>query len=149
MPVRDAGEFVPRERLKALAAIQPDAFSAGTFRLEDGRYVVVFNSLHTPTRVRSDIAHELAHLLLEHETRSLERIGEFGFFTCNAEQEEEANWLAGCLLLPREAAVRTVRRGWSAAKVADEYGISEQMARFRLHASGATVQVRRARAART
>jgi Zn-dependent peptidase ImmA (M78 family) len=148
VPVRSAADFVPVEQLEQLRAIQPDAFSAGTFKLADGGYVVVFNPLHSDARIRSDVAHELAHLLLEHQTRALERVGDFGFFTCNAEQEEEANWLAACLLLPREAMVAAARRRLSIATIAREYKVSEQMARFRLNASGALVQMRRGRSAR-
>jgi Zn-dependent peptidase ImmA (M78 family) len=53
-----------------------------------------------------------------------------------------------CLLLPRTVLLQAVKQGKTAEKVAQEYETSEQMARFRLNASGVLVQVGRAKAAR-
>jgi Zn-dependent peptidase ImmA (M78 family) len=110
--------------------------------------VVVHNPAHPPGRVRSDQAHELAHLLLDHDVRSIERVGTLRFLTCDAEQEEAADWLAGCLLLPRPLLLRAAAQWMSAAEVAEAYRTSEAMARFRLNASGVLVQIGRAQAAR-
>src|SRR6266700_528160 len=79
-----ADELVPRRRLEELDRLQPDAFSAGTFRLPGGRRVVIYNPTHARGRVRSDQAHELAHLLLDHDVRSIERVGTLRFLTCDA-----------------------------------------------------------------
>jgi len=62
--------------------------------------VTVYNPCSEASRTSSDLAHELAHLLLNHDVRELQQIAGHTFFTCNHDQEEEANWLAGCLLLP-------------------------------------------------
>jgi Zn-dependent peptidase ImmA (M78 family) len=83
---------------------------------------------------------------LEHPTRTVERVGGWNFFTCDAEEEEEANWLAGCLLLPRPLLLREARRGATPPELAERYEVSEKMASFRLNASGVMLQVRRARA---
>jgi Zn-dependent peptidase ImmA (M78 family) len=139
---------VPRSRLEQLGQVQSDAFSAGTFRLPNGQRVIVYNPLHPPGRVRSDQAHELAHLLLDHDVRSIERVGNLRFLTCDAEQEEEADWLGGCLLLPRQLLLRAATHRMGAAEVAKQYCTSEAMARFRLNASGVLVQIGRAQAAR-
>lgn len=143
-----ADELVPRHRLEELERLQPGAFSAGTFRVPGGRRVVVHNPTHAHGRVRSDQAHELAHLLLDHDVRSIERVGTLRFLTCDAEQEEEADWLAGCLLLPRPLLLRAAGQRMRPAEVAETYGTSEVMARFRLNASGVLVQIGRAQAAR-
>ena len=140
-----ADELVPRDRLEALSAAQPDAFSAATFRRSDGEVVIVYNPLHSPGRVRSDQAHELAHIILDHSVQTVERAGSLKFLTCDLEQEEEADWLAGCLLLPRELLYVAAGRGLGAAEIAKQYGTSEPMARFRLNASGVLVQLGRAR----
>jgi Zn-dependent peptidase ImmA (M78 family) len=146
--LRPADALVSRARLEELKAIQDDAFSAVTFRLPDTRVVVVYNPLHKEGRRRSDIAHELSHLILRHETRTIEVIAGQSIFTCNPEQEEEANWLAGCLLLPRPLLLGAARSGVSVAEVAVRYGVSESMARFRMNASGAMLQASRGRGAR-
>jgi Zn-dependent peptidase ImmA (M78 family) len=143
-----ADALVPRERLQELFDDQDDAFSAATFRLADGTRVVVHNPLHSLGRTRSNQSHELAHIALDHSLRTLEKIGSMTFVTCDVEQEEEANWLGGCLLLPRPVLLKAAYAGKTPLQLADEYGTSEQMARFRLNTSGVLVQVGRARAAR-
>ncbi len=144
-----ADQLIDRRRLEDLQALQPDAFSAATFRRPDGRRVIVFNPLHPEGRKRSNIAHEIAHIALDHKVRTIEQVGELKFLTCDLEQEEEADWLGGCLLLPRPLLVKAAFRGLGAAEIAQRYRTSEHMARFRLNASGVLVQVGRARAART
>lgn len=143
-----ADKLVPLAQLRELQQLQADAFSAATFRLSDGRRVVVYNPLHLPGRTRSNQAHELAHISLGHTLRTVEKVGELSFVTCDLEQEEEADWLGGCLLLPRPLLLRAAYQGKTPAQIADEYGTSEPMARFRLNASGVLVQVGRARAAK-
>lgn len=141
-----AERLVARARLEELAELQDDAFSAGTFRLPSGRRVVVYNPLHSQGRSRSDQAHELAHLLLGHEVRTIERVGNLTFVTCDTAQEEEADWLAGCLLLPRPLLMREAAQGRDPAAIAARHDTSEAMARFRLNASGVLVQLGRVRA---
>lgn len=143
-----ADALVSRERLEELRDLQEDAFSAATFRLDSGVRVVVHNPLHSAGRTRSNQAHELSHLALEHTLRTLERAGSMSFLTCDVEQEEEADWLGGCLLLPRDALLKAARDGKTAAQLATEYETSERMAHFRLNASGVLVQVGREAAAR-
>ena len=53
-------------RLEELERLQAFAFSAATFEVHD-RKVIVTNPLRSSGRRRSDIAHELAHILLGHE----------------------------------------------------------------------------------
>lgn len=113
-----ADQLVDRGRLEELERLQPGAFSAATFHLPDGRTVAVCNPCNDPPRTNSDIAHELAHILLDHDVREIQQLAGHTFLTCNPEQEEEANWLAGCLLLPRELLVLSLKRGLDAAAIA-------------------------------
>lgn len=140
--------LVERARLEELNTLQSDAFSAATFRRPSGGRVIVYNPLHAEGRSRSNQAHELAHLILDHKVRTLERVGALKFLTCDVEQEEEADWLGGCLLLPRPLLLKAAFRGMNSAQIAETYKTSEPMARFRLNASGVLVQVGRARASR-
>ena len=99
--IRAGDELIPRERFVELERIQPGAFSACTFRPSTERVVVVYNPLSAKSRRRSDLAHELAHTLLDHELSRIEKLGDVTFLSCDPIQEEEAAWLSGCLLLPR------------------------------------------------
>jgi Zn-dependent peptidase ImmA (M78 family) len=146
--IMSADQLVPIERLEELQHLQDDAFSAATLRRRDGRRVVIFNPLHANGRTRSNQAHELSHIVLQHTLRTIERVGEMSFVTCDIEQEEEADWLGGCLLLPRPILLQAAKREKSPQQIAEEFQTSEPMARFRLNASGVLVQVGRAKAAR-
>jgi hypothetical protein len=139
-----ADSLIPRARLEQLEELQPFGFSACTFEVRD-HPVIVLNPLRTEGRQRSDCAHELSHLLLRHEMRVPERIGDLVFFTGNADQEDEAGWMAGALLLPRPAVMRAAHAGMNVAAIADFYGTTEEMARFRINATGAAIQARRGR----
>ena len=79
-------------------------------------------------RRRSDQAHELAHIILDHGVRTLERVGTMQFLTCDVEQEEEAIWLGGCLLLPRPLLLRAAKEGRSSSEITERYEVSEPMA---------------------
>jgi Zn-dependent peptidase ImmA (M78 family) len=141
-----ADTLVSTERLHELESLQAFAFSACTFEI-GGSPVVVLNPLRTLGRRRADAAHELAHVMLRHQMRVPERIAGYVFFTGNAEQEDEAGWMAGALLLPRPAVVRGAQLGMGVRDLADHYQTTEEMARFRLNATGAAIQARRRRSA--
>jgi Zn-dependent peptidase ImmA (M78 family) len=139
-----ADELIPRKRLDQLEEVQAFAFSACTFEVRD-QPVIVLNPLRSPGRQRADCAHELSHLLLRHQMRVPERIGGNVFFTGTADQEEEAGWMAGALLLPRQAVLRAAHSGMDVAAIAEHYLTTEEMARFRINATGAAIQARRSR----
>lgn len=102
------------------------------------RTAVILNSSHSPGRQSSDLAHELAHRIRGHGTHAMEvssegimLISEYGKV-----QEEEADWLAGCLLLPREALVRIKAKGTEIATAAELFGVSTRMLKYRMSMSG-------------
>lgn len=138
--VRRADELTSREKLETLEEVQPGAFSACTFTIGD-RHVIVYNPLASMGRTQSDVAHEVAHIMLDHEMKSVETIGGLTFFTCDAEEEQEANWLGGCLLLPRRLLYMAMRRGMGATEIAQAFNVSEQMASFRLRTTGVLRQL--------
>jgi hypothetical protein len=64
--------------------------------------------------------------------------------TFDAQQEEEAEWLGGCLQVPRDAVLQLVRRCYGNEAIAAHFGSSEDMVRFRRNMTGIDKQVRRA-----
>ena len=127
-----------------------DSWSAIT--VTNGKhYLIVINANHAPTRRNSDLAHELAHIILGHEPSMMFASPGSGIAlrTHNKEQEDEANWLAGCLLLPRDALFTIRRRRLSDEEACRTYGVSSAMLRFRLNASGVDIQLQRAAKWRT
>lgn len=53
---------------------------------------------------------------------------------------DDADWLAGYLLLPRPLLLAAARSGMSAADVAEANGVTVSMARYQLNASGTVLQ---------
>ncbi|MEU9324100.1 ImmA/IrrE family metallo-endopeptidase [Streptomyces canus] len=137
-----ADRLVGIERLEELERLQAYAFSAATFEINDKAYVVT-NPLRGEGRQASDVAHELSHLILEHELTEVRELNGVPFRTCRPEQEEEATALGGTLMLPRPLLLGAVRRGWGPEEIAEEYGVTEEMARFRYNTTGVAKQVRR------
>jgi Zn-dependent peptidase ImmA (M78 family) len=106
--------------------------------LAAGKVLVILNSSHSAARQASDLTHELAHRIRGHEAQEVE-VTEAGLMMLSSydkAQEEEADWLSGCLLLPREALIGIKRRGLEDALAAAEYGVSTRMLGYRLAMTG-------------
>ncbi len=101
------------------------------------RRVVIFNDANSEARQNSDLAHELAHGLLLHEPRHPIVNGCRDYSKLD---EDEAAWLSGCLLVPREAALVVALAQTPMGIAAAEYGVSTQMMTFRVNSTGARKQ---------
>ncbi len=144
--VRKASDLVDLAELRELESLHPGAFSACTLKPRPDRTVVIYSPLNSVARRNSDLAHEISHIVLAHELTRLERLGELSYFVCDALQEEEAAWLSGCLLLPRELLLSDLRRGLSAAAIAKKRHVSEAMVTYRINVTGVNRQISRGRA---
>ncbi|MFF3667454.1 ImmA/IrrE family metallo-endopeptidase [Microtetraspora malaysiensis] len=106
------------------------AWSAALLPLGTAR-VIVENESHSRARRRSNIAHELGHLLLEHPFDNV-ILGEDHKRQFDEKQEKEATFMAGELLIPLTAAERMAFDGWDNARVAAAYGVSTQFAQMQM-----------------
>lgn len=143
--VLSATDLIDLSRLEELEQIQNYSFSAATFELPSGKNVIVTNPLRDPARTNSDLAHELAHLLLEHDLAEVEHFGGRAFRTCAPDQEEEATALGGTLLLPRPLLLAAARQRLTPHDVATQYQVTQQMARYRMNTTGVERQASRIR----
>jgi hypothetical protein len=121
-------------------------FSAALLPLGSSR-IIIENDNHAPTRRRASVAHELAHLLLEHDFAAA-ILGPNGCCDVHTVSEFEASWFAGELLIPFLATTMHARRGTSDTEIARVYGVSPRLAAWRMNASGARTIVSRQRARR-
>ena len=123
---------LPKEDIRQLVYEDPDAWSAITVSAS-GQETIIINPNHRGGRYSSDVMHELAHLLLGHQPSTVFFAGseELALRGYDTVAEEEANWLSGALLLPREALVATQRQRASDQVVCERYGVSRQMLVFR------------------
>jgi Zn-dependent peptidase ImmA (M78 family) len=140
--VVSADALVARERLEEIERLQAFAFSAATFDIRD-RTVIVTNPLRTAGRLASDLAHELSHLIREHDLTEVREINGIPFRTCQPDQEEEATALGSTILLPRPLLMRAAIRGDGPDQIAQRCGVTLEMARFRFNATGVAKQAQR------
>lgn len=140
---------LPSDVRARLLGNHSDAWSAITVSYGNN-YLIVVNSTHAPSRNNSSLAHEIAHVILGHEPSMMFMTPRSGVAlrTHSREQEDEANWLAGCILLPRDALFQVRRLRLSDEQICAQYGVSPAMLRFRINATGVDLQIRRARARR-
>lgn len=108
--------------------------------VEGTRRLIVVNDGMSSVRQRSAVAHELAHLLLEHDPTVIAD----GERQWQPTAEAEADWLAGCLLVPKGAAIGCATAGMSDRAVAGRYGTSVALARWRMNVTAARLIARRA-----
>lgn len=132
------------DTLRVLLHDDPSSWSAVTVHA-GGRSVIITNSAHSGGRPASDLMHELAHLVLGHEPARVDvsEDGHLLLHTFDRAQEDEANWLSGCLLLPRAALLHALEQGWSSRRIAGRFGVSEKMVGYRMNVSGVKAQMRR------
>lgn len=115
----------------------PSCWSAVTV-VVGAKVLVILNSSHSPARQASDLTHELAHRIRGHQAQELD-VSETGLMMLKSyekAQEDEADWLSGCLLLPREALTLIKRGGRDEHDAAAAYGVSIKMLRYRMAMTG-------------
>ena len=104
------------------------------------RTFVIYNERHSTPRQASNVTHELAHFMLGHETGTiiLSPDGLLAMRSYNQKQENEADWLAGCLLLPRPALLRMAKM--AIPEIAEQFGVSQRLASYRINITGVRLQ---------
>jgi len=143
IPVRALSEFQTTVPVAChqLGVTDVETFSALTI-LHASRRLIVHNDAHSAGRQNSNICHELAHGLLMHPATAA--LNDCGCRLWNPEIEEEADWLAGVLLITDAIALNLVRGKIETAEAAVEYGVSRRMIEWRINVSGARIRISRA-----
>jgi hypothetical protein len=121
--------------------VTPSCWSAVTV-VVGSKVVVILNTSHSSGRQSSDLMHELAHRIREHKAQdvAISPSGLMFLRDYDKVQEEEADWLSGCLLLPREALISIKRRRLEAQDAAVTFGVSQRMLTYRLAMTGVNRQ---------
>ena len=132
---------------KALNVLNDEAdqsWSALTMRVGP-RNLIVFKPVASKGRRNSVIMHELAHIILGHELAQACILEDGSLVPGNfsQDQEDEADWLAGTLLLPRPALISIRQRGMSDAEACDHHLVSLDMLKWRFRMTGVDVQFSR------
>jgi Zn-dependent peptidase ImmA (M78 family) len=106
---------------------------------------VIYNPTHSAGRQASDIMHELAHILIGHTpaTVVLSPDAILATRSFNRQQEDEASWLAGCLLLPRTALLAIAASKQAPELTCRDFGVTHDLLEYRMNVSGARIQANR------
>lgn len=141
---------VDSKTLRVLLKEDSDSWSAITIS-NVGKKLVIMNPSHRGGRPNSDLMHELSHVLLGHKAGQSFISGD-GLLILSAfekSQEDEANWLAGTLLLPRAVLVHIRERHLPEDQIIRRYRISRGMLRYRVNVTGVDLQMKRRSGARS
>ena len=123
---------------------QKDPNSWSGLTVKEGKHIaVIVNSSHSIARQANTLIHEWAHIELRHKPSRADR-SDGGILLLSdypAETEEEADWLSACMLTPRDGLLYHCKAGMSAAQVADHYGVSKDLAKWRIGKTGINRQL--------
>lgn len=137
---------IPRDTLETLNDEADDSWSAITMRINSSN-LIIYKPVRSSGRRNSVIMHELSHIILGHELASACILEDGSLVPGNfsQDQEDEADWLAGTLLLPRPALLDIRRRSLSNAEACSTYMVSKEMLTWRFRMTGVDYQLRRTR----
>ena len=145
IPVVSLGELRAdgaKERSIRRLLSEDAGFSATTVVLGTKR-LIVYNPRQAPDRRASNLAHELSHLILEHEAAPA--IGMGGCRHWDGVQEAEADWLGASLLVPRASALEWMLEHDDLEDGARNFGVSIELFRWRVNHTGVVRQLARER----
>ena len=132
------------EHSEQLTKVDVGSWSGVTLS-EAGKYFVVLNPKHDLRRQRNTLTHELAHIKLGHIANRIEvsisgaiLLGEYA-----DDQEQEADWLSGTLLVPREGLLKLRKKGVSTEQIANFFEVSTDLCEWRLRMTGIDRQLKK------
>lgn len=129
-----------------LIVVARETWSAATLR-DGSESLIIVNSGHARTRQNNSIAHEIAHIVLGHKPAQmfLRDDGQMMMSEYNQDHEDEADWFAGAILLPRDALFHASAQGMSPQAAAAYFGVSVQLYQMRRNRTGVDIQLSRRR----
>lgn len=121
-----------------------DSWLALTMRM-GASHLVIHKPVRMSSRRNSVVMHELSHIILGHQlaTAFILDDGSLVPGNFNQEQEDEADWLAGTLLLPRPALLSIRRRALKDHEATSEHLVSLDMLNWRMRMTGVDHQLSR------
>lgn len=113
-------------------------WSALTMKTQIGNRIIIYNPFHSLARQQSDVMHELAHIICNHEINKKDYDFEipFGMREYDDEQEEEAKCLGSTLQLATPCLLWAKKRNMSTEVIATHFNASTEMVNYRMNMSG-------------
>lgn len=125
-----------KESLEVLLNGESKSWSAVTLTFGT-KNVVIYNPKHSAGRRSNDIMHELSHIIIGHQPQQMHSY-ELALLLrhYNAEQEDEADWLAATLLLPKDILIKIKASRIDHEDAARVYGTSKALVEMRMNVAG-------------
>jgi Zn-dependent peptidase ImmA (M78 family) len=116
----------------------PAKFSAVWGFDEDGDKIIIHNIHHSAYRQQSNLMHEIAHILLNHQIPDAIRsmLLPFNLHYYNPLHEQEAKYLGGALQLTRPGLQWALKRSFSEKQISEYFSASAEMVKYRLNVTG-------------
>ena len=142
IPIKTVDEFsesISDEQLLTLR--DTSKFSAMWMPDGNGEKIILHNGYHSSKRQQSNLMHEIAHIILNHQiSEEIARLCFlYGLPYYNIEQEQEAKFLGGALQITRPGLLWAVKRK-NEEEISDYYNASLDMVRYRLNITGVLKQ---------
>lgn len=133
--------------LQVLEDQQDDSWLALTMRIGP-KHLVIHKTVSSEGHRNSIVMHELSHIILGHQLAEACMLEDGSLVPGNFDQDQEyeADWLAGTLLLPRPSVVSIRRRRLPNAVACQEYSVTQDMLNWRVKMTGVDRQFSRRRA---
>lgn len=127
---------------------ESSGWSALTMTNYNDKKIIVHNTRASEARQQSDLMHELAHIICEHEIVVPEGVVLPSYMRYyDKTQEAEAEYLGSALQLPRECLVWALTTGnMSKNEISTNYSASLQMVNYRINTTGIRKQIKYIRA---
>lgn len=134
---------LPASALKQLVVVDPDAWSGLTLR-EGHLTAVIVNTAHPLGRQSNTLMHEWAHIHLKHSPKRVDVTPDGVLLISDYEKgdEDEADWLAAAMLVPRDGLLALLRRGMNIEDLADTFCVSKELVQWRIRMTGVGKQIR-------
>ncbi|MBE8715098.1 ImmA/IrrE family metallo-endopeptidase [Sphingobacterium hungaricum] len=137
IPVYNATEFLNSpEDLKLLS--NNCEWSALTMTTKSNNRIIIHNEFHSEMRQQSNIMHELAHIICDHQHNQVEYAFDipFGMREFNELQEEEAKYLGATLQLATPGLLWANKRNMTHEEISQHFNASQEMVTYRLNVTG-------------
>lgn len=132
---------IPSETKNILLTIREKEWSALGAHVNE-KPAIFINSSHSQTRIEASIMHELAHFILKHEPMGALNYFGIPLTRFNKDQEDEAEFLGGCLQIPEECMFPLFAyEKYTIQKLADHFKCSKQVAQMRYNQEGIRYRV--------
>ena len=133
---------VPAASLRQLTKTDPSSWSAVTICVMNKSLIIV-NDQDSPERQNNSLAHELSHIALDHRAAQVfvSPTGQMLLSEYDRMQEEEANWLSGTLLVPRDALLNFLTLGHDHKQIAAHFAVTKDVLQMRINLTGVGKQL--------